>query len=139
MRPADLGKQLARAAENLVGTPFRLHGRDAATGLDCVGLLECALAQTGQGCVLPIDYQLRMRDIDRFTQRAEDFGFVAGDDPVEAGDVLLFQVGPYQFHFAIAGEEGTVVHAHAGLRRVVCSSAAADWSLVGQWRLAKQD
>ena len=38
------GAALAAAAESLVGTRFRLHGRDPDTGLDCVGLLAASLA-----------------------------------------------------------------------------------------------
>lgn len=34
---------LAEAALSLVGTRFRLHGRVAETGLDCVGLVAAAM------------------------------------------------------------------------------------------------
>ncbi len=38
-----MNADLAAAALNLIGTPFRLHGRDPATGLDCVGLVAEAM------------------------------------------------------------------------------------------------
>ena len=39
---------LAEAALGLLGVPFRLHGRDPATGLDCVGLVAEALRRAGR-------------------------------------------------------------------------------------------
>ena len=135
MSRVDHGLALARASENLIGCPFRLHGRDPATGLDCVGVLAAAMAATGRHAQLPSDYALRMQNIARFTQQAADFGFLANEGPASPGDVMLFQVGPCQYHFAVCGEGGSLVHAHAGLRRVVRSAALPDWSLVRHWRL----
>jgi cell wall-associated NlpC family hydrolase len=135
MSDANPGTTLALAAENLVGIPFRLHGRDPATGLDCVGVLAAAMAAIGRSTGLPDDYALRMQDIARFTRRAAEFGFVSSEGPALPGDVLLFHVGPCQYHFAICGEGGSLVHAHAGLRRVVRSAALTDWSRIGHWRL----
>ena len=54
---------LARAARALVGARFRLHGRDPATGLDCVGLVAAALAAMGRRVPAPAGYALRNRDI----------------------------------------------------------------------------
>ena len=44
---ADGDTALARAAAGCLGVRFRLHGRDPATGLDCLGLLGAALVATG--------------------------------------------------------------------------------------------
>ena len=38
-----MSAKLAAAALTLVGSPWRLHGRNPATGLDCIGLLGAAL------------------------------------------------------------------------------------------------
>ena len=38
---------LAIAAGELVGSPFRLQGRDPAHGLDCIGLVLVSLARIG--------------------------------------------------------------------------------------------
>ena len=35
------------AARAAIGARFRLHGRDPATGLDCVGLVACAAPRAG--------------------------------------------------------------------------------------------
>jgi cell wall-associated NlpC family hydrolase len=46
---------LATAAETLVGSRFRLHGRDPETGLDCVGVVAAAMAAIGQSPPSPLD------------------------------------------------------------------------------------
>ena len=43
-------ESLALAAEALEGAPFRLHGRDPVTGLDCIGVLAQSLEAFGQKC-----------------------------------------------------------------------------------------
>ena len=127
---------LAAAAEALVGCPFRLHGRDPATGLDCVGVLALALREAGAGADLPGDYAMKMRDVTRFTARAGDFGFAAVAGAVAVGDVLLFRPGVCQYHFVIAARHGGFVQAHAGMRRVILSPSLPGWPLEGHWRLA---
>ena len=55
----DPGEALVQAAVQLVDTPFRLHGRDPGTGLDCVGLVSAAMAASGGQPVPPAGYTLR--------------------------------------------------------------------------------
>ena len=73
--------RFAKAAEELVGTPFRLHGRTPAAGVDCVGLVACALKHGGVPCGGAVDppggYGLRNRSIDRLLHLAADNGFAA--------------------------------------------------------------
>ena len=117
---------MARAAAALVGARFRLHGRDPATGLDCVGVVAAA---TGEA--VPTGYALRGGDpvrigalMDARLRRASGR---------RAGDVLLFAVGAGQLHLAVASAGG-FVHADAGLGRVVERSGVAPWVLLGAWR-----
>lgn len=135
MTGTNRGVELAQAARGLVGVPFRMHGRNPAIGLDCIGVLSAALHASGQVVLLPSDYAMRMSNVARFTRRASEFGFVTANGPVCMGDVVLFHVGPCQFHLAIADEGGAFVHAHAGLRRVVKSPPLTEWSIAGHWRL----
>lgn len=138
------GARLATAAAAMVGAPFRLHGRDPATGVDCVGLLARALADCGCASALPRDYRLRMRDGARVFALAERLGLELGLEAVaEAalpGDVALIGVGPEQVHVAIRAHHedscgvAQFIHAHAGLRRVVVGPAHADWRMIGVWR-----
>lgn len=126
---------LAQEALALVGTPFRLHGRDPRTGLDCVGVLAAALAGLGRTPDLPIGYTLRGRSLPDLGRAADACGLAAATAPILPGDVLLVRPGPIQHHLMIAGAADRFVHAHAGLRRVVCGPIQPEWAIVAQWRL----
>lgn len=129
---------LAHAALRLAGTRFRLHGRDPATGLDCVGLLAASLAAIGRKARLPARYGLRNRDIAEALAFAPAAGLAEVCGPIVAGDVLLAQPGPLQHHLLIAGPSGEFIHAHAGLRRVVAAPTKPVWPIVRHWRLTEQ-
>jgi hypothetical protein len=131
------GLALALAAEGLVGASFRLHGRDRLTGFDCLGLVLLALAEIGRPAHLAFCYGLRNLEPERFFRMAEKAGFAETATAPEAGDVLLLDVGPAQLHLAIVGVDGGIVHAHAGLRRVVHTPYPLPWPIVRQWRLAR--
>ena len=127
-------EDLAGAAMALVGCPFRLHGRDPRTGLDCVGLVAAAMAATGRNAAFPTGYTLRRREVGALDGIAGALGYREARGAVLRGDVVLYRVGPCQFHFGIAAGDGQLVHAHAGLRRVICGEAGADWQVCGHWR-----
>lgn len=113
------------AAAALVGTRFRLHGRDAVTGLDCIGLAY--LAHRHAGCAVgavPDRYRLRggtAPNVEAWC-RAAGLRQVARD-AVLPGDTIVGCMDPEQWHVLIAGP-GAVAHAHAGLRRVVMTPVA---------------
>lgn len=129
------GADLAAAAEALVGCPFRLHGRDAARGLDCVGLVACALEAVGRPVLAPDGYSLRRQAIGGLAAAARAAGLVEIDGPLAPGDVLLVRPGPGQFHLVIALAGGAFVHAHAGLGRVVRTPGPPAWPTERRWRL----
>lgn len=129
------GEALASAARALVGTPFRLHGRDPRSGLDCIGVLAAAFAAIGRPARLPNGYTLRCRDVPDFGALAAGLGLEAASGAVRTGDVLMLRPGPCQLHAAIAASTETVVHAHAGLRKVVLGPLPGNWPVLGHWRL----
>lgn len=118
---------MATRALALVGAGFRLHGRVETSGLDCVGVAAAALDERG----VPTGYPLRGGDAARIG--AELDARLRRADGRCAGDLLLFAVGAGQLHLAIATPRG-VVHADAGLRRVVERPGVAPWVLIGAWR-----
>ena len=128
-------QRLAAEALALVGSRFRLHGRDPASGLDCVGVLDIALERAGCPIRLPIDYTMRSRAADRPAQVADQLGLLSANGLPVAGDILLLKVGPEQLHFVLCAGADAYVHAHAGLRRVVLSPALPDGEIVGHWRM----
>jgi hypothetical protein len=133
------GAALANAASKLVGVPFRLQGRNPATGLDCIGVLAASLHAAGRPANLPRTYRLKtLRPIDADTW-ANASGLESASGPAVAGDVLLVRVSACQFHLLIALEPRLFVHAHAGLRRVVRHDGTVPWPIVGHWRLTKEE
>jgi cell wall-associated NlpC family hydrolase len=133
---SDPGATLATAALGLVGSPFRLHGRDPDTGLDCVGLVSASLAASGLQPVVPTGYGLRNLSIDQWLPLARRSGLEPSSGPLRAGDVLLIALAHCQHHLVIAADPVSVVHAHAGLRRVVRQPLDPDWRICASWRAA---
>lgn len=137
------GAALALAAQAMVGCRYRLHGRDPATGLDCVGVLAAALVAIGRTPALPGGYPLRSSATPDLAGLAGNHGFVpvapvAGIDP---GEVWLLRPGPGQWHLAlVAPDAAGLIEAHAGLRRVVRTPlpalSAGDCAPM-RWRLAE--
>ena len=132
------GARACRAAQAAVGSRFRLHGRAAATGLDCIGLVALALEAGGCTVVVPSGYALRGGDparaaawLDRVLGRSD------GGAP---GDILMLRTGPGQLHFAVRSPGG-IVHADASLRRVVerpmDGADAALGQILGGWRIGE--
>jgi len=124
------GERAAAAALACVGARFRLHGRDAAGGLDCVGVAAIAAAAAGCAIPVPSGYRLRGGDparvaalLDRWLARRAELG---------VGDLLLVRPGPGQLHLAVS-VAGGVVHADAGLGRVAMRPGALGWAIVGTW------
>lgn len=130
------GSAVAEAALGLVGCRFRLHGRDPATGLDCIGLVDAGLAAAGARPMTPRGYGLRNVAVDGWLPLATQSGLVAASGPIRAGDILLLALGYAQHHLVIAIDLDSVVHAHAGLRRVVRQPREPAWQIEAAWRLA---
>lgn len=136
MAPPDgaVGPAIAAAAARLVGVKFRLHGRDPATGLDCVGVVASAFERAGISFELPQGYHLRNASISGFLRTIEGSGLQAARFPLRPGDVVLVVPGPAQHHLLVAESERSFIHAHATLRRVVRTTGALPWPIEVIWR-----
>lgn len=115
-------------ARALLGTPFRLHRRDAC-GVDCVGLVALAHGRE----VVPTGYALRTADAGRWEAGLAAAGFARVDVPI-AGDVVILSTGPAQLHLGLWTGDA-LIHADAGLRRVV-ETPGLPWPVVSIWRTA---
>lgn len=132
---ASRGQMLASAAAGFIGIRFSLHGRGPETGLDCIGLIACSLEVIGENPTVPEGYSLRTLQPSPWLGCADKSGLTRITGPVEAGDVLLTKPGPGQHHLSIAASDREVIHAHAGLRRVVRQPLASLGAIRAHWRL----
>ena len=130
-----LPERFACEVDALVGSPFRLYGRDPATGIDCIGLVLCALANAGIGMALPCQYRLRNTDISPFLAFADRLGLERVNAHPTGGDIRLVEIAPTQFHLLALNQDRQFVHAHAGLRRVVRQTAVPHWPVRAHWRI----
>lgn len=130
---------LSEAAGQLVGAPFRLHGRNPVLGLDCVGLVGAALAAIGRRPAVPQSYALRNSNIDVLLEFASANGFHSTSGSVRPDNLILVQPSPAQFHLLIAAPGSSFVHAHAGLRRVVRMPGPLAWPIFRHWYLSSKD
>ena len=131
------GDRIARRARSLVGVRFRPQGRDPVLGLDCVGAAAAA-AGVPAGRVRR-DYALRGQHLAAIDHELCDLG--CQPVPVEraaAGDVLVCEAGPGQFHIVVHAWT-SFVHADAALRRVVERPLPVPWPVAGAWRFPEGD
>ncbi|WP_419813854.1 peptidoglycan endopeptidase [Glacieibacterium sp.] len=122
---------IVAAARSCVGTRFRVQGRLPGVGLDCIGVALVAAAAVGVRAVTP-----------RYTlggdgEAALDVALVALGCVVVAipqpGDLLVAAPAAGRRHLGIV-TPGGLVHAHAGLRRVVEAPVDPGWAIVAAWR-----
>lgn len=123
---------VSNAALALIGVPFRLHGREVASGLDCVGLVGEVLRKAGGAPVLPDGYSLRMISVEPLLGFAGRSGLTDCADGQEA-DVVMCRTNPLQPHLLVH-VPGGYVHAHASLGRVVFMPEPLAWGVLHCWR-----
>lgn len=124
---------IVAAARSCVGTRFRPQGRTPGLGLDCVGVALIAAAAAGMGSIAMAPYSVggdHDLDIDGILA---GLGCRAVLVPMP-GDVLVIAPAPRKRHLAVMTPAG-VVHAQAGIGRVVEGPIDSGWSIVGAWRL----
>lgn len=125
----DAEDVVARARRTL-GVRFRPQGREAAHGLDCIGVVTAAFGLAG----VRQDYQLRSSAVDAVERGFRECGFVPlAPSATRPGDVILVRAGHAQLHVALLTPDG-YLHADAGLRRVVEVPGAIPWPIASAWR-----
>jgi len=129
-----IGDRIMAAALDLVGTAFRLHGRSRATGVDCVGLALLSVRAAGLRVDEPPPYRLRAGP----APRVGDWMGKAGFAPAQhccPGDIVVVRINALQPHLVIDAID-RVIHAHAGLARVVVMPMPAEWTELSRWHFA---
>lgn len=126
---------IVAAARGCVGTRFCAQGRKAGLGLDCVGVALIAARAAGAVDLTPPPYTLSGDNENRIEAVLKANGCRRiGDEPPQAGDLIVVAPAPGRRHLAVVTDLG-LVHAHAGLARVVESPADPGWIPVSAWRL----
>jgi lipoprotein Spr len=115
-------------ARALIGTPFRLQGRDF-DGLDCIGLIANI---HGLSEAAPRSYALRGMPVDQAMEMLDRHFARRSAAPPQVADILLLRPGLDQLHLGLWTGTG-LVHAHAGLRRVVETPGKPAFPLLGIW------
>lgn len=121
------------AVRGCVGTQFRAQGRLPGVGLDCVGVVLVAAAAAGCRADAPA-YALggEHGGVIEAGLMAAGWTQVAVARP---GDVLVMAPVSGRRHLGVVTPSG-MVHAHAGLGRVVEGPIDPAWVVLGTWRLA---
>lgn len=133
-----VANKFAKAAVSLVGTPFRLHGRDPHSGLDCVGLINESLKIAGLPRPQLPKYALRNSDYSFVLKTACLAGFKPAKNGIFLGDLVVVKPGPAQLHFLVAQARGGFVHAHASLREIVTMPGPVPWPIWAILRLEEK-
>lgn len=130
------GDDLVRTARGYLGTPFHHAGRQKGLGVDCVGLVLCALHELGATDWDDRHYS-RLVDPDHLRRQIERH---CDPVPVEArqpGDLLLFRVQGVAQHVGLFTGE-SVIHAYETVGYVVEHRFGAAWerrlAAVYRWR-----
>ncbi len=128
---SDRQSIIVATARACIGTPFRSQGRAPGRALDCVGVaLVAAAAAAPVGAIPPYAIRGDHGAIVETTLAA------IGCTPVDTaapGDLLVIAPALRQRHLAIVTPLG-IVHAHAGLGRVVEGPLDPGWVIIGAWR-----
>ncbi len=94
-----------------------------------MGLVALALARTAG---IPTGYALRGGSVEGHVATIRALRLTKRRGEPRAGDVLLMQPGPQQFHLGLWTGE-SLIHADAQLRRVVERPGVPPWPVVAAW------
>lgn len=119
---------MAIDARTLIGSPFRLHGREPATGIDCVGLAALVFGKAD----VPSGYSVRTADGGSVAALVDAAGLRRVRREPRPGDLVLLTSGPTQCHLIVMSQEG-FVHADAGMGRVVETPGQPPWPIIAVW------
>ena len=128
---------IVAAARTALGTRFRPQGRTPGLGLDCVGLALLAGRAAGAVPDAVPAYAINGDHVDRIDPVLLALGCARGSKALP-GDLLIVAPTARQRHLAVVTPKG-VIHAHAGLGRVVEGPLDPAWTVLGIWRFPGVD
>lgn len=135
-----VGAAAVAAARETIGARFSPHGRRIETGLDCAGVVlhvagRLGIAREARG----LRYTYSSDHLQKQLEGAlELYGLRAVRGMARAGDVLVLGVHVRVPHLGITTGR-CLIHAHAGVGRVVEAPPEPEWRLLSVWRFAAQE
>jgi cell wall-associated NlpC family hydrolase len=121
--------------ESYVGTPFHHQGRLPGVGLDCAGVVVCALREAGVEVEDITGYsRLPMQGL-FLTMVKKQCDQVTFDD-LQDGDLCMFRFRSEPQHLAVY-KNGQIIHALQDAKKVITQDLDSLWKarLVGCWRV----
>lgn len=116
LRPGNLAsvriKNLIDTAYSKLGCPY-IRGAKGPNSFDCSGFVYWCLNRSGVLVGYMTSYKWRTTDL---------FPRISSFSDVREGDILVFEMGPYNGHVAIALGGGMMIDASSNTGRVVCRS-----------------
>ena len=103
--------------------------------LDCVGLAVYSLFDSDGLAQIAVNYHFRGYYEDWLATGLQNLGLKPqlSNQPWALGDLIVFKPSASQVHLGIS-TKGGVVHAHAGLRKIVMTPDP-QMRVIGHWRL----
>lgn len=131
-------KDFVLTAYTFLGTPFQHQARLPGIGLDCAGVVVCALKKCGYPVADRVGYG-RIPANGIFTSAVTDHCDTIRQEDVQPGDLMLFAFRDEPQHIAIvsATNPTMLIHAYQDVGRVVENGLDATWQgrLRGCYRL----
>ncbi len=118
-----------------LGIPFRLGGRDPATGIDCIGLVALVFGKVGNA---PKGYAMRGASLARWAGELDRNFLRRTDDAMQSGDIALLETGPSTWHVGV-WSGNALIHADVRRGRVVETPAPLPWPVIGIWHAVSGD
>jgi len=129
---------LVLTAYTFLGTPFHHQGRLPGVGLDCAGVVVCALKRLGYPVADQAGYG-RIPSQGIFTSAIANHCDSIQQDQVQPGDLMMFAFRAEPQHVAIISATNPImlIHAYQDVGRVVENGLDAIWQsrLRGCYRL----
>lgn len=130
-------KQLVDIARTYIGTPFHHQGRLPGVGLDCIGVVVCAMREAGLDVSDDVAGYGRLPSGGVFMAAVERRCRSVPIEEALPGDVMMFAFRTEPQHIAIYTGDNTLIHAYQEVEAVVENSLDDTWRarLRGVFRL----
>jgi len=115
------------AARGYVGTPFKHQGRLPGVGLDCVGLVICALREAGYACRDTSAYSRWPKPSMMRRELLTESRQLERGETMQPADVMWFRIKRNPQHLGLYDGDGGMIHAFNISGRVEHHALTPEW------------